>query len=51
MCGLALDELGYFSDKLVYVELRPNLESVTISGISIVIKSHPYLQSFSHPAG
>ena len=23
-CGLALDELGYFSDKLVYVELRPN---------------------------
>ena len=26
MDGLALDELGYFSDKLVYVELRPNSE-------------------------
>ena len=51
MCGLALDELGYFSEKLVYVELRPNLESVTISRISSVIKSHSNLQSLSHPDG
>ena len=43
MGGLALDELGYFSDKLVYVELRPNSEFVTISGISSVMKSHPNL--------
>ena len=49
MGGLALDELGYFSDKLVYVELRPNSEFVTISGISSVMKSHPNLQSLSHP--
>ena len=50
MGGLALDELGYFSDRLVYVELRPNSEFVTISGISSVMKSHPNLQSLSHPA-
>ena len=35
---------------MVYVELRPNSEFVTISGISSVMKSHPYLQSLSHPA-
>ena len=49
MGGLALDEPGYFSDKLVYVELRPNSEFVTISGISSVMKSHPNLQNLSHP--
>ena len=45
MGGLALDKLGYFSDKLVYVKLRPNSEFVTISGISRVMKYYPNLQS------
>lgn len=50
MGGLALDEMGYFSDKLVCVELKSDSEFVAVSGSSRVMKSHPMLQKLSHPS-